>query len=116
MSEEEKILRAFRAMQEAMIAKDTMKMRSLTAPDKTFTHMSGKVQTREEYFREIENGTLNYYGYTIHHPQAEVEDDRALFTADVTLKARVYGFSGSWTLPVRTCYRKIGEEWIQVNG
>ena len=113
MSEEKKILEAYEKMQKAMIAKDVETMRSLTTSDKTFTHMSGKKQTREEFFEEIKNGILNYYGYQIHDPQIKVDGDHANLKADVTLKARVYGISGSWTLHTDTNFIKEDGNWLQ---
>lgn len=114
-TEEEKILSAFEQMQQAMIDKDAAKMRSLVAEDKTFTHMSGKKQTKEEYFEEILNGTLNYYGYEIHDLKISVNGDKAILKANVRLKAKVYGMSGSWTVPVHTNYKKTNCAWIQCN-
>ncbi|MBE6121726.1 MAG: nuclear transport factor 2 family protein [Erysipelotrichaceae bacterium] len=116
MEQEKQAVRAaFQAMQQAMIDKDIEKMRSLVAEDKTFRHMSGKVQTREEFFEEIRNGTLNYYGYTIRNEQIEVQENTARYSADVTLRAKVYGFSGSWTLHTKTNYLKKDGHWIQCN-
>lgn len=74
------VLAAFEEMQQAMIDKNIEKMRELTVPEKMFTHMSGKRQTREEYFRDIQNGTLNYYGYRIHHPSVTVNGSYAYGT------------------------------------
>jgi len=113
--EQEEILIAFRRMQQAMIDKDAAVMTSLVMPDKTFRHMSGKVQTKEEFFGEIMDGTLNYYRYRIGTPVIEVHGDRALFIADVTLTARVYGISGSWTLHNRTPYVRVDGKWLQSN-
>lgn len=109
------MLAAYEAMQQAMIDKDVNRMRELVSEDKTFRHMSGKVQTREEFFGEIRNGILNYYGYQIHDPEITVEGEHARLKADVTLRAKVYGFSGSWTLHTLTDFRKIEGKWIQVN-
>ena len=115
-SRQQEVLQAYEAMQQAMINKDVEKMRTLVAPDKTFTHMSGKRQTREEFFGEIQRGILNYYGYDIKDLVITVNGERAHLKTNVTLKARVYGLSGSWTLPVSTYYEKRNNAWIQVNG
>ena len=111
--EEIEVLEAYEAMQQAMIDKDVEAMRSLTTEDKTFTHMSGKVQTREEFFGEIADGTLNYFGYEIHDPKVTVEGDIATLTGSTTLNARVYGISGSWTLPTDAHFVKQDGKWIQ---
>lgn len=86
MTEEElAVLEAYEAMQQAMVDKDVDAMRQLTTEDKTFTHMSGKTQTREEFFGEIADGTLNYYGYRIRDPHVTVEGDRATLTGSVNV-------------------------------
>jgi len=114
-NEKKEILAAFEKMQQAMIDKDIVTMRALTTTDKTFTHMSGKTQSREEYFDEIRNGTLNYYRYQIRNLNITVQGDRGLLSADVTLTAKVYGMRGSWTLHVNTNYINKGGRWLQCN-
>lgn len=109
------VLAAYQKMQKAMIDKDLETMRSLVSEDKTFTHMSGKKQTREQFFSEIMDGTLNYYQSIVRNPQISVNGERANLKASVTLKAKVYGMSGSWTLSTGTNFRRMNGEWIQVN-
>jgi hypothetical protein len=113
--DETDVLAAYQKMQKAMIDKDLETMRSLVSEDRIFTHMSGKKQTREQFFGEIMDGTLNYYRSEIKNPRITVNNGCANLKAAVTLKARVYGMSGSWTLSTDTNFRKINGEWIQVN-
>ena len=114
-NEEKAVLAAFEKMQQAMIDKDVETMLSLVTEDKTFTHMSGLKQTKEEFFGEIADGTLNYYKYVIHDPAVTIDGDKATFTGRTTLTAKVYGMSGSWTLPTNARFIKIGGKWIQCN-
>lgn len=90
-------------------------MTSLVSEDKVFVHMSGRTQTKEEFFQEIKDGILNYYGYTIENPRISIDGNQAVFDADVTLNAKVYGMRGSWTLQTHAIYQKIDGKWIQVN-
>ena len=115
MTEEAAVLAAFEKMQQAMIDKDIDTLKSLVTEDKTFTHMSGKVQTKEEFFDEITDGTLNYYKYEINNPVVTVNGDRAELTADTTLTAKVYGMSGTWTLSTHAYFIKVNNSWIQCN-
>ena len=116
MTEDERaVLKAFEDMQQAMVDKDVEAMRALTTEGKTFTHMSGKTQTREEFFGEIADGTLNYFGYQIHDPRVTIEGDHATLTGSTTLDARVYGASGLWTLPTNAHFVKQDGRWIQCN-
>ena len=111
--EEQAVLESYEAMQQAMVDKDVEAMRALTTEDKTFTHMSGKVQMREEFFGEIADGTLNYFGYQIHDPHVTVDGDHATLTGSTTLDARVYCASGSWTLPTNARFVKVDGKWVQ---
>ena len=116
MEDERKaVLEAFEAMQQAMIDKDVKTMLSLVTEDKTFTHMSGRVQTKEEFFGEIADGTLNYYSYKIENPDVTINGEQAILTADTTLDAKVYGISGSWTLHTKAHFIKVEDKWIQCN-
>ena len=115
INEEEKVLAAYEAMQQAMIDKDIDKLDRIVKDGTTFTHMSGKTQTKEEYFGEIADGTLNYYRYKIENGKINVSGNTATLSADVTLTAKVYGTSGSWTLPVNAHFEKINNEWIYTN-
>ena len=113
--EEKKVLEVFQRFQQAMIDKDIETLTALVVPDITFTHMSGKTQTKEEFFGEIEDGTLNYYKYELHDPVITIDGDTATLTGSTTLTAKVYGMSGSWTLPTNAHYIKINGEWIHCN-
>ena len=112
---EAEVLAAYKAIQEAMIDKDIEALDSLYQDGTTFTHMSGKVQTKAEFFGEIADGTLNYFAYDIHNPQITVDGNEAVLTASVTLTAKVYGASGSWTLPVNAHFTRIDGQWIAHN-
>ncbi|MBR2811888.1 MAG: nuclear transport factor 2 family protein [Solobacterium sp.] len=114
-SEENEVLQAYEAFQQAMIAKDIAKLTALTSPDKTFTHMSGKKQTREEFFQEIRNGILNYYRADIRNVRIRMHQDKAVLQADTTLTAKVYGFQGSWALHSTAYYTKQNGSWIQTD-
>lgn len=115
MKEEDRVLEAYKTMQQAMIDKDIETLDRIVKDGTTFTHMSGKTQTKDEYFGEIADGTLNYYKYKIADCEITVSGDTATLTANVTLTAKVYGMSGSWTLPVNAHFERINDDWIYSN-
>ena len=114
-TEEAAVLAAYEAIQQAMIDKDIEALDHLYQDGTIFTHMSGKQQTKEEFFGEIADGTLNYFAYDIQDLKIIAEGDQATLTDYVTLTAKVYGISGSWTLPVNAHFSKIDGEWIAHN-
>lgn len=113
--EERAVLVAFERFQQAMIDKDLDVLYAAVTADKTFTHMSGKTQTKEQFFGEIADGTLNYFNYQIAHPKVRIDGDYACLTATVTLTAHVYGLSGSWPLRTEAWFQKIDNNWIYCN-
>ena len=110
-AEQTTILDTYNRVQQAMIDKDIETLDELYLDGATFRHMSGKVQTKEEFFGEIADGTLNYYEYKIDNLTVTINGETATLAADVTLDAKVYGSSGSWTLPMNVKFRKIADKW-----
>ncbi len=111
-SDQEEVLERFIEFQYAMIEKDLKKLNELLEDNYTLTHMSGKIQTKEEYIDEIMDGTLNYYESIIHNPIIIIlEEDKVLLKADVTLDAKVYGIKGTWTLHSEQTMEKIDGKW-----
>ena len=106
------VLETYERFEQAMIDKDIDTLNDLVTADKTFTHMSGKVQTKEEFFGEIADGTLNYYSYKLNSPVVTVDGDTALLTGSTTLEAKVYGASGTWTLKTNQHFVKQDGKWL----
>ena len=112
---EAQVLAVYEAIQQAMIDKDIESLDRLYLDGTTFTHMSGKTQTKAEFFGEIADGTLNYFAYDIQHPQITVDGNEATLSVSVALTAKVYGVSGTWTLPVNWNFTKMDGQWYAHN-
>ncbi len=100
---------------QAMTQADTNTMREITSEDMTFTHMSGRQQTREEYFTDIENGDLQYFSIGIENPVVEVNGDRASVTYTSVLNANAYGARGTYRMSGTHWYELRNGEWTGVN-
>lgn len=113
--EEEIILNRYKEMQQAMIDKDIDKLNKIVKDGTTFTHMSGKTQTKEEYFEDIRRGSLDYQSYTIEDPKVTIDGNKAILKARVTLTANAYGAQGSYPFNVTAFFEKIDDEWLYTN-
>lgn len=100
---------------QAMTDADTDTMREIVSPDAVFTHMSGRRQTREEYFADIESGALRYYTIGIDHPTVEVDGDAASITYTSVLNANAYGARGTFRMGGTHWFEKRDRAWISVN-
>ena len=114
-TEEAAVLAAYETIQQAMIDKDIETMLSLVTEDKTFTHMSGKTQTKDEYFADIRDGRLDYQSYTMTGAKVVIDGDDATLTCRVVLTANAYGARGSWPFNVTAHLVRIDGEWYMTN-
>ena len=115
MSQEEEVRNAYIEMQNAMIKKDMKKLNEIEKDDKKYVHMDGKTQTKEEFFEEIRNGTLNYFNSVLKDEVITVTGNKANIKGKTTLKAKVYGMEGEWTLPTDANFEKINGKWLFCN-
>ena len=114
-NEEETILNRYKEMQQAMVDKDIDKLNKIVKDGTTFTHMSGKTQTKEEYFEDIKTGALDYQSYTIENSRISIEGNKAILKARVTLTANAYGAQGSYPFNVSAYFEKVDGEWLYTN-
>lgn len=99
---------------QAMTDADTDTLRELVSEDVTFTHMSGRQQTREEYFADMENGNLRYFTVGIDSPVVTVDGDTASVTFFSVLNANAYGARGTYCMSGTHYWEKRDGEWVVV--
>ena len=100
---------------QAMTEADTETMMEITSPDMIFTHMSGRQQTRDEYFADIEDGNLQYFTIDIENPVVNISGNYASVTYTSVLNANAYGARGTYRIDGIHWYEKQGENWIACN-
>lgn len=114
--EELSVLYALARYCQAMTEADIDTMRELISEDMTFTHMSGMQQTREEYFADVADGSLNYFTIGISDPVIQVDGDTASITYTSVLNANAYGSRGTYRIKGTHHYENRDGAWIAVNG
>ena len=100
---------------QGMVDADIDTMKEIVPPDVTFRHMSGMVQTRDEYFADIKNGRLNYYNIGIENPKIKVSGDVAAITYTSVLDASAYGAKGVYRMSGTHKFKKTGSKWQSTN-
>ena len=100
---------------QAMTDADTDTLREIVSPDAVFTHMSGRQQTREEYFADIESGALRYFTIGIDHPTVEVDGNTASITYTSVLNANAYGARGTFRMSGTHWFEQRDGAWTSVN-
>ena len=100
---------------QAMTDADIDTMRELVSEDMVYTHMSGRQQTREEYFADIADGNLRYFTIGIADPVIKVEGEKAQIAYTSVLNANAYGARGTYRMKGTHCYELREGGWIAVN-
>ena len=100
---------------QAMTEADTETMMEITSPDMIFTHMSGRQQTRDEYFADIEDGNLQYFTIDIENPVVNISGNYASVSYTSVLNANAYGARGTYRIDGTHWYEQQGENWIACN-
>ena len=100
---------------QAMTEADTETMTEITAPDMIFTHMSGRQQTREEYFSDIADGNLQYFTIGIENPVVHINESYASVSYTSVLNANAYGARATYRIDGPHWYEKQDENWIACN-
>lgn len=90
---------------QAMTEADIDTMDEIVSDNSVFTHMSGMQQTKEEYFADVEDGSLRYFTIGIENPVVEVNGNLATVTYTSVLNANAYGARGT--------YRMSGSHWFE---
>jgi hypothetical protein len=101
---------------QAMTDEDIDTLRELVSEDMVFTHMSGRKQTREEYFADVADGSLNYFIIGIENPVIEADGDKARITYTSVLNAEAYGARGTYRIKGTHHYALRDGCWMLVNG
>lgn len=100
---------------QAMVDADIETLSEIVAPDKIFTHMSGRRQTREEYFADIEDSRLRYFNIGIENAVVEIDGDYASVTYTSVLNANAYGSRGTYRIHGTHWYELEDGSWIACN-
>ena len=109
------VLNRYKAMEQAMVDANIDILNEIILDGTTFRHMSGKVQTKDEYLNDIKNGALDYQTYTIENEEITIDGDVAYIKAKVTLTANAYGAQGSWPFNVNAHMKRIKGIWYYTN-
>ncbi len=113
--EEAKVLEVTRELTRMMIERYTEAMKDILDKNFTLTHITGYVQSREEWLGEIESERMKYYSAEEVKNIVKVYGDRAQFTGQNILDARIWGTRNNWRLQQKMKLEKRNEKWIILN-
>lgn len=111
-TDELQILEVTKLLTELMIAKDTTSIDKIVDTDFTLTHITGYVQSKSEWFSEIESERMKYYSYQVVKNSVNIDGVKAIFVGQNLLDARIWGSRNKWRLQQTMHLEKRNNKWI----
>ena len=110
--DEQQIIELYRAVNQAMVAKDINKLDRILADDMHLIHMTGYDQTKNQWFAQIKSEQMRYYSTKEENiKDIKIEDNKASFIGQSRVDARIYGSRHTWRLQVKIFFEKRNGKW-----
>jgi hypothetical protein len=109
------ILDVTRQLTQLMIEENTVEINKILDAHFTLTHITGYVQSKDEWFAEIESERMKYYSYTEVKTSVKIDGDKAVFVGQNLLDARIWGTRNNWRLQQTMRLEKRNGKWIILN-
>ncbi|MEH0153032.1 nuclear transport factor 2 family protein [Limibacter armeniacum] len=113
--EENKVLEVIRHFTNLMIDQNTTEMEKMVDKGFTLTHITGVVQSKEDWFDEIDQESMKYYTAKELNRTVKVDGDRAELMNQNLLDARIWGSRDTWRLQQIYQLEKRNGTWIILN-
>lgn len=95
-----------------MIYKNVVEMNKILDAHFTLTHITGYVQSKEEWFSDIESERMKYYSCTEVKTSVKIDGDTAIFVGQNLMDARIWGTRNNWRLQQTMHLEKRNGKWI----
>ena len=107
----------YREMWQALLLKDIATLEKIHAEEFVLIHMTGMNQPREEYFRCVRDGELNYFSERTENIFVDVQGEHGTLTGQSQVEAAVFGGRKNiWRLQLKFEVEKRGGKWILIRG
>jgi hypothetical protein len=111
-NDKSQVLEVAHQLTQLMIDKNTAAMNKILDAHFTLTHITGYVQSKAEWFSEIESERMKYYSFKEVKILIKIEGDEATFVGQNLLDARIWGTRNNWRLQQTMQLEKHNGKWI----
>jgi Domain of unknown function (DUF4440) len=111
-TDKSQVLEVTRQLTQLMIGRDLVELDKILDEQFTLTHITGYVQPKEEWLKEIESESMKYYSYKEVKTTVKIEEDKATFVGQNLLDARIWGSRNTWRLQQTMQLEKRNRKWI----
>lgn len=114
MSDKDQVIACYRKLYAAMVNQDTAALEQVLAPEMTLTHMTGYVQSRDEWISQVGDGQMRYYQAREDNiKDVVVTGEHASLTGQNQVQASIWGSSKNWwRLQLKATLAKRNGRWL----
>ena len=109
---DEDITRNYLAQCDAMVGADVSELGSLLAPDFTLTHMTGYLQSRNEWLDDIVTGQMTYHSIRNVSIIPAIANESVALIGRSHTHATLWGAEGTWPLQLSVEFARTPGGWI----
>lgn len=114
LNDNELLKAQYEEMWQYMISKNIEQLGPMMTDEFTLTHMTGKVESKNQYLEDVQNGQLNYYTAKTEGVDVRISDTKAEVVGRSLVEAAVYGGGrNTWHLQLTFTLEKINGTWLQ---
>lgn len=110
--DKQEVLQTVRSLAELMIKKNISEMERILDENYTLTHMTGYVQPKDEWFKEVLSERMKYFSAKEVKYNVQIKDNKAEVTMQNLVDARIWGSRNTWRLQQIMKLEKRKEKWI----
>ncbi len=111
-NDEAQILALTRKFTQLMIDRNTEELNKIVDKNFSLTHITGYVQPKAEWFKEIEQESMKYYSAQEVSQNLKISGNKAEFVQRNLLDARIWGSRNKWRLQQTMTLEKRNNQWV----
>lgn len=108
---EQAAIATFHEMTSGMLRHDVNRLKQVIAPDATFVHLNGKVQSRATWLKQIQIGRMRYLDSNELTLTVTEDGVDVVIVSHSDLTARIYGFENCWHIETTTRLAQRNHSW-----
>lgn len=111
-TDDAEVLATVRKLATLMIARDTAAMNDILDNNYTLTHITGYMQSKAEWFNEVQKESMKYYSAKEINITAKLSNNKADVTVQNLVDARIWGSRNTWRLQQKMQLVRRDGRWI----
>lgn len=109
---EQELIELYRTFNQAKVQADIQQLEQMLSPNFTLTHMTGYLQSREEWLNQVENGQMRYFKTEEVSVEPLLQGNTGKIIGRAYTTANIWGIQGTWNLQLIFDLQYQNGKWV----